>query len=263
MVKFLTLGSRALGSRALDDRDLHAFAGVDALDALDEDERDRFELHLRGCSACEAEVRGFTATATALGMAATVEPPPGLKQRVMAATNFARQFPPEVTNLERARLRQPARRSPMTSRLGLAVGGVGLAAAAVVSVVAVNARDQLNSVQAHAAAVTAVLSAPDARIAAASTGAGGTAVLVSSAARREMVFTSSGLRSLPSSKVYELWFLGPGTPRRAGLVPASSGGSTAPVLASGLAPGDKVGVTVELAGGTNTPTTAPIVVLSQ
>jgi anti-sigma-K factor RskA len=236
---------------------------VYALDALDDDERDRCELHLRGCSACEAEVRGFAATATALAMAAAVEPPPGLKERVMTATTITRQLPPEVNDLETARRRQPARRLPMTSRLGLAVGGVGLAAAAVASVVAVNAHDQLNSVQAHAAAVTEVLSAPDARIASASTGAGGTATLVSSAARREMVFTSSGLRPLPSSRVYQLWFLGPGAPRSAGLVPASSGGSTTPVLASGLAPGDKVGVTVEPAGGTNTPTTAPIVVLSQ
>jgi anti-sigma-K factor RskA len=35
-----------------------------------------------------------------------------------------------------------------------------------------------------------------------------------------------------------------------------------PVLASGVAADDKVGVTVEPAGGTSSPTTTPIVVLT-
>jgi anti-sigma-K factor RskA len=266
MVKFWPRDFRGPG-----DRDLHTLSGAYALNALDDDERDRFERHLRGCRACEAEVRDFTATATVLGLAWAAEPPPGLKERVMTATALTRQFPPEVANPPTAKRRPPAphpsaRRSSLVPRLGLAVGAAGLAATAVVSVVAVRTQDRLNSVQAHAAAVTAVLSAPDARIASASTTAGGTATVVVSAARREIVFTSSGLRPLPSSEVYELWFLGPGTPRRAGLVPAASrknGGSTAPVLASGLAPGDKIGVTVEPAGGTNAPTTPPIVVLAQ
>lgn len=247
------------------DRDLHTLSGVYALNALDDDERDRFERHLRDCGVCEAEVRGFIATATVLSLASVAEPPPGLKERVMRATAVTRRFPPEVANPKRrppARL-PSARRSSLVPRLGLAVGTAGLAATAVMSVVAVRTGDQLNSVQAHAAAITAVLSAPDARIVSAPTTAGGRATVVASAARREMVFTSSGLRPLPSSEVYELWFLSPGAPRRAGLVPAASGGNTAPVLASGLAPGDKIGVTVEPAGGTNVPTTPSIVVLAQ
>jgi anti-sigma-K factor RskA len=76
------------------------------------------------------------------------------------------------------------------------------------------------------------------------------------------VFTSAGLKVLPSTQVYELWFLGHDSARPAGLVPEAVGGSTAPVLASGLVIGDSVGVTVEPAGGTATPTTTPIVVLA-
>jgi anti-sigma-K factor RskA len=238
------------------DRDLHSLAGVYAIDALDDAERMRFERHLRDCRSCEAEVRGFTATATALGLASAVPPPPGLKERVMAATAVTRQRPPEVANPETGR-------HPLIPRLGLAVGAAGLAAAAVLSVVAVNTQGRLDSVQASNAAVTSVLSAPDARIASAPTTAGGRATVVASASKGEMVFTGTGLAPLPSSKVYELWFLGPGAPRRAGLVPASGGGSTVPVLASGLAPGDTIGVTVEPAGGSAAPTTRPIVVLAQ
>ncbi|MFY9847639.1 MAG: anti-sigma factor, partial [Trebonia sp.] len=95
------------------------------------------------------------------------------------------------------------------------------------------------------------------------TTAGGTATVVASHLAGKIVFTSSGLRVLPSSQVYELWFLGPGKARGAGLVPpAGVTGSTAPVLASGLETGDSVGVTVEPAGGTTAPTTTPIVVLA-
>lgn len=47
--------------------------------------------------------------------------------------------------------------------------------------------------------------------------------------------------------------------RRAGLMPVTSSGSTAPVLANGVLPGDRLGITVEPAGGTARPTTTPLV----
>jgi len=61
-----------------------------------------------------------------------------------------------------------------------------------------------------------------------------------------------------------MWFIGAGGARPAGLVPsaAAPGAPTPPVLASGLASGDRVGVTVEPAGGTSRPPTTPIVVLT-
>ena len=76
-----------------------------------------------------------------------------------------------------------------------------------------------------------------------------------------LVFTSSGLPALPSAKVYELWLLGTGGARPAGLVPEASAGRTAPVLASGLKTGDKLGMTVEPSGGTSSPTTTPILLV--
>jgi anti-sigma-K factor RskA len=68
---------------------------------------------------------------------------------------------------------------------------------------------------------------------------------------------------LPSSKVYQLWVMGAnGSAKSAGLLARAADGSTAPVLAAGLVHGDRVGVTVEPAGGTSKPTTTPIVVVS-
>jgi anti-sigma-K factor RskA len=113
------------------------------------------------------------------------------------------------------------------------------------------------------AEIAALLSAPDARVASAATSAGGTATVVASLSAAAMVFTSAGLPVLPPTSVYELWFIGSGGARPAGLVPpAPSDGTPPPVLAPGLSGGDAVGVTVEPAGGSPAPTTTPIVVLT-
>ena len=55
--------------------------------------------------------------------------------------------------------------------------------------------------------------------------------------------------------------MGPGGTRSAGLLPAAQAGRTEPVLASGLIHGDRMGVTVEPAGGTARPTTPPVAVM--
>ena len=44
--------------------------------------------------------------------------------------------------------------------------------------------------------------------------------------------------------------------------PASSTGSTPPVLTTDIQPGDHLGITIEPAGGSARPTTTPIVLLS-
>src|SRR5215470_5779826 len=122
-------------------RDLHALAGAYALNALDGDERDRFERHLRGCRACKSEVRGFAATATALAMATAAEPPPGLKQRVLAAAAVTRQAPPAVAGAAggagRRRPRPTAQRRSWLPRLAVPVAAAGLVAAAVLGGVTV------------------------------------------------------------------------------------------------------------------------------
>jgi anti-sigma-K factor RskA len=258
-------------------RDLHALAGAYALNALDGDERDRFERHLRGCRACESEVRGFAATAAALAVATAAEPPPELKQRVLAAAAVTRQSPPagaegagatagaegaggaRTTGHRRPRATAPRR--SWLPRLAVPVAAAGLVAAAVLGGVTVWTQHQLTTAQAENQAITAVLAAPDAQIASARTSAGGIATVVASHSAGSMVFTSAGLHALPPSSVYELWFLGK-TARPAGLLPPARAGRTAPVLASGLKAGDKVGVTVEPAGGSSSPTTTPIVVLT-
>ncbi|MFB0633463.1 zf-HC2 domain-containing protein, partial [Streptomyces sp. AB3(2024)] len=61
----------------------HGATAAYALDALPEPERAAFEAHLETCPDCAREVREFAATAALLGTAASVEPPPALREAVL------------------------------------------------------------------------------------------------------------------------------------------------------------------------------------
>jgi anti-sigma-K factor RskA len=238
--------------------DLHTLTGVYALDAIDGTERDRFEHHLRRCRPCGNEVRGLAETATALALAAAIPPPPQLKQRVLTLAGNTRQLPPAA---DHPHLR-PARQRARIPRLATAVAAASLAVAVALGAVALSTRHQFDSARAQNQAITAVLAAPDAQITTGATTDGGTATVVISRAEQKIVFTTAGLPRLPASKVYELWLMGPPQIRPAGLLPPPHAGKTPPLLASGLAAGDKIGVTVEPAGGTSKPTTTPILLMT-
>jgi anti-sigma-K factor RskA len=241
-------------------RDLHSLAGPYALDALGPRERDRFERHLSRCPACQREVRGMSQAATALAMAVAAEPPAGLKERVLTAVAVTPQLPPE-TAPERPEPATAPRSSRLYPRLATAVAVVAVAVAGVLGGLLAATQHQLDSVQARNQQIATVLAAPDARIVTSPVTGGGTATAVVSRTEDTLVFTSSGLPALPSAKVYELWLIGTGGARPAGLVPEASAGRTAPVLASGLKTGDKLGMTVEPSGGTSSPTTTPILLV--
>ena len=238
-------------------RDLHTLSGVYALNALEADaERDRFERHLNRCQSCSSEVRGLRETTTRLGMAAARRPPPTLRSAVMAAVAQTRQVPAVAT---RAR---PERRPRWLPRLVTGAAAVGLAAAVTFGVLLINTQHRLNQAQARNQAIAAVLAAPDARVLTGTVASGGTAVVVVSEARHQLIISTAGLRPLPPGKVYQAWLIGPPRVRSAGLLPPAQRGRTLPVLASGLAPRDTFGLTVEPAGGTAKPTTSPIVLIT-
>ena len=247
-------------------QNLHSLAGPYALDALDSGaEQDRFERHLNRCQNCTAEVRGFRETATRLGMAAAQTPPPEMRDRVMAAVARTRQVP---TTDDHARHARPAPRTRPLTRLALIGGALAAAAAIVLGIALVNTQHQLNQAQhqlsqaqAQLQAITAVQTATDAKVINKRTSVGGTVTVTSSASKRQMVLTTSGLPPLPAGKVYQLWLIGrpPNKIRSEGLLATPHNGHTGPALVSGVLAGDTFGVTVEPEGGTIQPTVTPIV----
>lgn len=246
--------------------DLHVLTGPYALDALDEGrEKERFIRHLRRCQSCTAEARGLREVATQLAFAASAEPPPGLRERMLAAVAVTRQLPPVVTGHARQRrLRRWLSGIPWTiwmPRLASVTAVAAVAAAVVLGIVLSGADSQLNSQRTQNQAIAAVLAAPDVRTAAGTVSTGGRATVVLSGSKRELVVAATGLAGLPAGKVYQLWLIGPPSVRSAGLLPTAVAGRTTPVLASGLVKGDELGLTVEPAGGTKQPTTTPILLL--
>lgn len=245
----------------------HPLSGVYALDALDGPERQRFERHLPRCPACDGEVRDFRETAARLALAVAATPPAQLRPRVRAAVAVTRQDPPLTPRAGR-RVGQAGRRVGRIGRrltvprLAAALAAAAVAAAVALGIVASAAQHRLTVAQAHAQSVAAVLAAPDARLTTRATSAGGTATVVSAQSRHAMIISTAGLPALVGGRVYEVWFMAPGRIREAGLLPHPAGGRTGPLLAAGLAPADRIGLTVEPAGGTRQPTTTPILVMT-
>ena len=249
---------------------MHVLNGCYALDALSEAERADFERHLAHCASCETEVRGLRETAARLGMAAAVEPPPAMEQRVLAATYRTRQLPPLARHRahrdRRARVARwfagsPAadRRRPLMPRLVIGVAGVAVAVAAGLGVTQIVTQHQLDSARASGTAITRVVTAPDARTETMRSAGGGTVTVVVSAKYRAAVVTSRGMPALTGARVYQVWVMNGAGARSAGLLTRT--GPANPVLASSVTSGDRIGITVEPAGGTAQPTTTPVVIV--
>jgi len=234
--------------------DLHVLTGSYVLDAISEAEREEFERHLQNCPTCDAEVRGLRETAARLALACAVTPPARMEQQVLAATYRTRQLPPLPAGRPRRERRVHAVRVlHLPRRVAVLAAAASVAAAVALGITQLSAQHQLD--HARDTAIARVVTAPDARVEAVRTSAGGNVTVVTSAALREAVVSTSGMASLPSSRVYQVWVMSPSGARSAGLMHGSS------LLASSVRPGDRIGITVEPAGGTSKPTTTPIAVL--
>jgi len=131
-----------------------------------------------------------------------------------------------------------------------------VAVAVGLGITQVATQHQLDSAHATSAAIAKVLDAPDARIEASPATVGGAVTVVVSALQREAVVTTSGMPSLSSSRVYQVWVMSSSGARSVGLL--SSTDHIGQLLASGVQSGDQIGITVEPSGGTSRPTTTPV-----
>ena len=245
----------------------HTLAGAFVLDALGAADRARFERHLARCEQCAKEIRGLAEVAARLAGAAAAEPSPGLTRRALAAAARTRQLPPLTPDrpgpwaTRHASAGGPAgRATTWLPRLAPALAGLMVILAVVLGLAARGAQHQLRQDQLRSHAIAAVLTARDAHMISARVSTGGTATIVMSGREHALVFAARGLRVLPPSRRYELWLMGPGGDKPAVMLPGPRNGMTGPVLASGLRPGDRLGLTIEPAGGSAHPT-APVIAL--
>jgi anti-sigma-K factor RskA len=231
----------------MNDSDLHHLAAAYALDALDADERARFEAHFHDCDVCVDDVVGFRSVIADLANASpAVAPSADLKARVMAEVATTRQLPPRVSATV------PLRRATGVGRL-LAAAAV---AASLLLAVGAGFLAGRRGGDTYSARAAEVLTRSDARIVTLAGEAGGQFRVTWSPSSGEAVVTGDDLRDPGDGLAYELWVIDGSTATPVRLLDDASDGTIRQVVKL-PATGTQMGVTIEKQSGATTPT-API-----
>jgi hypothetical protein len=241
---------------------LHTLVGAYVMDAVTGRDQADFERHLLSCEQCQDEVRGLREATAHLASAAAVAPRPELREQTMRASERTRQLPPLVPGQS---ARHGGGRVSAHSWLPRMVAGVAVVLAVTAILLGVHVstmQARLGALQQRDSAITAILGSHDATTLTADVRTGGTATVVMSHRARALVFTASGLSRLPTSKVYELWLMVPVGATPAGMLPSGHHGMSGPVVVNRLAPGDRLGLTIEPSAGTGQPTSAPVLMVA-
>lgn len=228
---------------------IHDLAAVYALDALHDDERREFEVHLTTCAACRRDVAEFREAASHLGDATSAPPPPALKQSVLAGIATTPQQPAieseappaPVASIDAAQRRRRSQRRWMVP-IGIAAALILIVSAAVV-VVNVGSDD---------VTIADVRSADDVMVA---TLAGEDAELLVSWSPQlgRVAVEADEVAATGANQVYELWAIVGETPVAAGLI-EHDGGAVSALFEVDESDVGAWGVTIEPAGGSDAPT---------
>lgn len=224
-------------------RDLALSSGAYVLHGLDPEERAWFEAALVGSAELRSEVTELADTAVELGLAlAPVAPGELLRARVLAQIGAMDAVP------SRRRLRRVE-----SGRRMIAHPGVIAAAAAVAVVVALGAV-QVQTAAQRADASARIAAAADARSSQVTSSDGGAVQVRWSHEVGAATATGRQLPALSGGRVYELWYLDGAVARPAGVFD----GQGTIDLSGRLHAGDTIAMTIERAGGSESPSGVPI-----
>ncbi|MBC9730322.1 anti-sigma factor domain-containing protein [Streptomyces sp. TRM68367] len=259
--------------RLLRREDLHSLAAPYALDALEGDERRRFEKHRKSCDRCAAEVRALSEDAVRLAWSTAAPPPAAMRSRVLAAVRatpqepapreapraHAPQLPPHVWGTQPPPRSRAPRLRTLLVPFATATAAGALVVASLFAVQAGRTEDRLNAERSQSREIAHVLAAPDARVATGRDARGRTIGVIASASEGRAVVTLAGYGELPGGRVHQLWLMRPDVqPRSLGLFDGDT-----PLVAAGLdRSATSLAVTVEPGGGSPQPTTQPVVQLA-
>lgn len=243
--------------------DLHGLAAAYTVDALDDDERHRFEQHLAGCADCAAEVRSLREAAAQL-TGPDVAPPAGMKARVMADIARTEQLPtrdapgagapPTAAGAPPAAADAPTpiRSAPEPSRRR---AWPMLAAAAVVvlvlgfgAVLVGRGGDDADQ------ELAALLAAPDAVTVDLEGDVEGTLRVVYSEVQDRAVVVGEGLGEPGDDRTYQLWAIAGEQPTSAGVFDPDGTGEFDEAVEAPTGSPDAWAVTIEPDGGSPAPT---------
>ena len=266
----------------MSDDDIHGLSGAYAVDAVDDVERARFEAHMSGCAQCRDEVASLRVGAGELSLVSIAAPPPSLRASVLREISSVRPLPPRVTPEQEASAHElttpvaappellaappvaprtlESKRAERSRRAPLRQWLAGAAAAAVLATGGLVwhpwSPDTRNI---QLTATQQVLQAKDAQHFQTKVGAA-SATIVRSASLRKAVIVTADMPDAPQGKTYELWLQQGLRMVRAGLMP--TGPANTVLLQGDAASALAVGITVEPAGGSDTPTLPTVALIS-
>ena len=266
--------------------ELPLLTGAYALHTLSDSERVELEVLLAESEELRTEVTGLTETAVLLGLSATpVTPTPELKAGIMAMLATTPQLGPLEEQLPAEQIAREADAATDDSHTQAAISsiatashhshrattkanarwfrrpaGVMLAAAAAVALVVGGVGGALIGIN-QPGQLDQLLASSDRQISASAVDGGGRATLIWSEDLGSSAVLLDGLPTLPDGQVYQFWYLDGSDAASAGLLDDADAGVK--TLASDPGAGVSVAISVEPAGGSDSPTTTPIVVIDQ
>lgn len=239
--------------------DVHTLSGAYALNALDPSEAAEFEQHLAACAACRDEVAELQQAAALMGAAEQSAAPASLRARVLDAVDRTPQVPPTVAGGPTSPESSPGTVTPLRSRpvRRFLVAAAAVAAVVVGGVVVTDAMRDDDPGSVLSAGVTEVLRASDAQAATVDTTNGGKVTVAMSGSAGRMAVDTSGLPDLDAERVYQLWTVREGVMASAAVLEDHRTGASMDLPEEGF----QVAITVEPAGGSEQPTSDPVVVV--
>ena len=253
--------------------EINNLSGAAALNALSDEERAAYEQLLLESEEARNESIELQDTAVILGFAVQpIEPPASMKASLLA--QIATMPQNGVAPIERTVDAAPAVTAPAGAaerkansrwfqRPAFAIASVAAAVAIIaggISVVTNFGTDTNPSVS--ASPLEQLTLASDKQEIVADIEGGGTATLMYSEKLGSSAISMDGTGDLTLDRVYQLWYIGDDGPRSAGLMPTDAESGSWQLLDGEMHAGDVVGVTVEPSGGSEQPTTTPIVVIA-
>jgi anti-sigma-K factor RskA len=230
--------------------DLMALATPYALHALTESERAEVDRQIADAppevaAAFAAEVRAVHETMAVVSAATAVEPPPPLRDRLLAsvAEDPVRQLPTKRVN----RWRTTVLAAAAVLAVGLGALGVGIAMRPPAPTISTAAE---------------VFGAADVRTVSGPIPGGGTATLVFSHEKDAGVLVMNNVPPPKPDSVYQMWLVGNSGPQSAGTMDAKSVAPSTTAVLPDLGDSKTLAFTVEPPGGSVMPTTPAFAELS-
>ena len=248
-----------------DPNEVENLTGAYALDAATSDERAAVEAEADRSQAVRNELTELADTAVMLGLAVEpVQPSPELRANLLGMLDSTPQLAPEgVPASSTAQFDRPAaakaRARWFTRPAAMLTAAAAAAALVIGGVVVTNQLANQSFQQAQAEQLDAITAATDSRDLTAEVAGGGTATLVWSNELGSAALMVDGIAPLPDSKTYQLWYIDENGARPAGVFDVGDSGTSWRVLDGAMHAGDSVGLTVEPAGGSDIPSTKPVV----